>query len=57
MPVGIEIPSPFKRALLWPEPQDKKKRRMKEQLPSAITGEAWRAIMAKKEAEKKTKRG
>lgn len=54
MPVGIEIPSPFKRALLWPEP-DTKKRRTKEQFPSAITGEAWRAIMAKKEVKKKQK--
>ncbi|KAF9802935.1 hypothetical protein SFRURICE_015532 [Spodoptera frugiperda] len=48
------IPSPFKRALLWPEPE-MKKRRSKERLPSAITGETWRAYMIKKENEKKQK--
>lgn len=48
------IPSPFKRALFWPEP-DPKKRRTKERIPSAITGETWRAYMTKKENEKKQK--
>lgn len=48
------IPSPFKRALFWPEPE-MKKRRSKERLPSAITGETWRAYMIKKENEKKQK--
>lgn len=48
------VPSPFKRALFWPEP-DLKKRRSKERLPSAITGESWRAYMIKKENEKKQK--
>lgn len=36
----------------WPEPE-MKKRRSKERLPSAITGESWRAYMIKKENEKK----
>lgn len=48
------IPSPFKRALFWPEPETKK-RRTKERIPSAITGEAWRSYVMKKENEKKQK--
>lgn len=48
------IPTPFKRALFWPEPETKKKR-TKERMPSAITGEAWRSYVIKKENEKKQK--
>lgn len=45
------IPSPFKRALFWPE-QEVKKQLSKERLPSAITSDCWRAYMEKKENEK-----
>lgn len=53
---GIVVPSPFKRALFWPESTTGKKRRItKEKLPSAITSQAWRHFHEKKESEKKAK--
>lgn len=41
------IPSLFKRALFWPEPEVKK-RRIKERIPSAITSTCWIEYMTKK---------
>ncbi|CAG5058951.1 unnamed protein product [Parnassius apollo] len=34
---GILVPSPFKKALFWPEPTQKKRKISKEKIPSAIT--------------------
>ncbi|KAJ8913919.1 hypothetical protein NQ315_005717 [Exocentrus adspersus] len=49
-------PSPFKKALFWPEPKVKEKRRYnKEKIPSAITSQAWQEYHSKKENEKKRK--
>lgn len=54
---NIIVPSPFKKALFWPEPTIKKKGRiLKEKLPSTITSEAWREFHRKKELEKKIKK-
>ena len=52
-PIG-NVPSPFKRALYWPEPEIKK-RRIKERLPSAITSDPFIDYVEKKENEKKRK--
>ncbi|CAG5008478.1 unnamed protein product [Parnassius apollo] len=52
---GILVPSPFKKALFWPEPTQKKRKISKEKIPSAITSKSWREFYAKKDAEKKEK--
>lgn len=53
---NIIVPSPFKKALFWPESTIKKKRRKsKEKLPSVITSKAWKDFHKKKELDKKQK--
>lgn len=51
---GVEVPSPFKTALFWPEPTVAKKWKMKkEKVPSVTTSDAWKAYYTKKNEEKK----
>lgn len=38
---NLNIPSPFKRALLWPELPEKKAKRSRETLPSVVTSKSW----------------
>ncbi|CAG4966335.1 unnamed protein product [Parnassius apollo] len=52
---GILEPSPFKKALFWPEPTQKKRKISKEKIPSAIRSKSWREFYAKKDAERKEK--
>lgn len=47
------IPSPFKRALIWPEPKPAKKRASKEKIPSVVTSKAWQEYHESKERKKK----
>lgn len=50
----FKVPTPFKKALFWPDPKPStKKRKLKEKIPSVVTSEAWRAYHTKKENEKK----
>lgn len=46
------IPSPFKRALFWPEPMKTNKRRQKHKLPSVATSADWISYYKKKQEEK-----
>ncbi|KAJ4425395.1 hypothetical protein ANN_28010 [Periplaneta americana] len=46
------IPSPFKRALFWPE---EKKHRKKDKIPSVVTSDIWQEYHRKKTNEKKRK--
>lgn len=47
------IPSPFKRALFWPENTEKPgKRRSKEKIPSVVTSKQWQEYHEKKEEAK-----
>lgn len=52
---NIEVPSPFKRTLFWPEPRSNKqnKRIKREKLPAVITSDAWIAYHENKENAKK----
>ncbi|XP_049886788.1 uncharacterized protein LOC126381335 [Pectinophora gossypiella] len=53
---GVVVPSPFKKALFWPDSTTQKKRRIsKEKNPTVITSKAWREFHDKKESEKKAK--
>ncbi|XP_068084186.1 tigger transposable element-derived protein 2-like [Anabrus simplex] len=48
------IPSPFKRALFWPEPLKSKKRKCsKEIIPSVITSQQWQEYHERKEMKKR----
>ncbi|KAJ8930403.1 hypothetical protein NQ314_016798 [Rhamnusium bicolor] len=50
------IPSPFKRALFWPQPrQNKNKRKKKEKVPSLVVSKSWQEYHEKKETLKKEK--
>lgn len=49
------IPTPFKKALFWPEQVNSKNKRKKEKLPSAITSEEWQHYHLRKENEKRKK--
>lgn len=52
----FKVPTPFKKALFWPDPKPQtKKRKLKEKIPSVVTSEAWRQYYQKKENEKKKK--
>lgn len=52
----LDVPSPFKRALFWPEEiKSNKKRKTKEKIPSVITSDAWQEYHLKKETDKKRK--
>lgn len=52
----FNVPTPFKRALFWPEQnQIKTKRKCREKIPSVVTSKAWREYHTKKENEKKKK--
>lgn len=54
--IPLDVPSPFKRALFWPEPEvSTRKRRSKEKIPSVITSAAWQEYHTRKENEKKKK--
>lgn len=47
------IPSPFKRALFWPENTEKVgKRRFKEKIPSVVTSKQWQEYHEKREESK-----
>lgn len=50
-----QVPTPFKKALFWPEEKKSDKKRTKERIPSAITSESWQEYHKRKEAEKKRK--
>lgn len=44
-----DVPSPFKRALFWPEPNEKNvKSRKKEKIPSVVTSALWQQYNQKK---------
>lgn len=50
---NIIVPSPFKKALFWPESTTNKRGRLsKEKLPAAITSKAWKEFHEKKELDK-----
>lgn len=52
----FNIPSPFKRALFWPEETpNTKKRKAKEKIPSVVTSAAWQDYHKKKEVQKQRK--
>lgn len=50
-----QVPTPFKKALFWPEEIGSNKKRKREKIPSAITSEVWQEYHKKKEMEKKNK--
>lgn len=51
-----KVPTPFKKALFWPEETMKEtKRKRKEKIPAVITSKAWQDYHTKKEAEKRRK--
>lgn len=52
--INTTVSSPFKRALFWPEPIQKKKktRAPKEKIPSVATSSEWQKYYQKKENEK-----
>lgn len=50
-----QVPTPFKKALFWPEEIGSNKKRKREKIPSAITSEIWQEYHKKKEMEKKNK--
>lgn len=52
---GAFVPSPFKRALFWPQQQVEKKVRRKERLPSVVTSQQMISYYEKKEKEKTQK--
>ena len=56
--MSVDIPSPFKKALFWPQPckKDGKKHRSKGKVPSVVTSQQWRRYHMFKEAEKIKKR-
>lgn len=51
---NLMVPSPFKKALFWPEPTPTKKvlGKKKERIPSVTTSDAWKEYYSKKEEEK-----
>ncbi|KAJ3641317.1 hypothetical protein Zmor_027829 [Zophobas morio] len=50
------VPSPFKKALFWPEKTLKEtKRKLKVKIPAVISSKAWKNYHTKKEEEKKRK--
>lgn len=50
------VPTPFRKALFWPEPTTSTKRKLfREKIPSVVTSLAWREYNIKKENEKKRK--
>lgn len=51
---NITIPSPFKKNLFWPEPQDNKKK-FREKVPSVATSAQWLTYHKKKKEEKERK--
>lgn len=48
----VQVPTPFKKALFWPEKTESEKKRKKEKIPSAITSEKWQEYHKKKAIEK-----
>ena len=52
---GMLVPSPFKKALFWPDETVSKQpfKKKKEQIPSVTTSDAWKEYYLKKEEEKK----
>lgn len=50
-----QVPTPFKKALFWPEETKSEKKRKKEKIPSTITAKAWQEYHLKKEENKKKK--
>ncbi|KAK9709465.1 hypothetical protein QE152_g26615 [Popillia japonica] len=53
----VNIPSPFKSALFWPEePKDAKPKRSKEKIPSVVSSTQWKAYYKKKDNEKEEKK-
>ena len=49
--MSVDFPSPFKKALFWPQPckKDGKKHRSKEKVPSVVTSQQWRQYHMSKE--------
>lgn len=52
---NVIIPSPFKRALTWPEPKPvKHTKRLREKIPSVVTSKQWQLYYEGKENKKRT---
>lgn len=49
---GPNVPSPFKRALFWPEPKPVTNKKSKEKIPSVVTSQMWQEYSKKKSEEK-----
>lgn len=51
----VNIPTPFKKALFWPDESSvsKVRKRKKEKIPAVTTSDQWKAYYTKKEEEKK----
>lgn len=50
-----QVPTPFKKALFWPDEIKSNNKRKKEKIPSAITSEKWQEYHKKKQIEKNKK--
>lgn len=46
------VPTPFKKALFWPEPKTETKQKAKEKIPSVATSKEWKEYHKKKEEKK-----
>lgn len=50
-----QVPTPFKKALFWPDEIKSNNKRKKDKIPSAITSEKWQEYHKKKQIEKNKK--